>query len=467
LCCKINIVFFEILKGVRLMNFGKESETLEFKKSTNELREAMVSISAILNKHGVGTLYFGIKPNGDVVGQDVSESSLRDVSRLVYETIKPQIYPVIEEVVIDNRHVIKVEFNGDECPYSASGRYYLRTADEDREVTPTELKQFFVANEYKEKWEKAKTDISAKQVDKKAVKKFCEEAIAVGRMADGKYTVPAILNRFGLVKDDCLTNAGNVLFGNTHPVTLKAAIFATDEKLTFLDMQLYEDNIYNLLSQSEKYILSNIRWRNEIIGSGREELPEIPVVVIREILANSFAHAVYNSNTYHEICIYPNKITIYSPGAYASSYKPEDYISRNLPSSIRNATISKILYLNKSIEQFGSGFKRINSLCRDANIKYSYETSDGGFTFIIYRNTLSDVETSQNNEENSHDTVALNDTERAIYDLLSKNPYYTRNELSESVSKTVKTVQRTLDSLKNKGLIERVGKTKGGYWKIL
>jgi ATP-dependent DNA helicase RecG len=77
------------------MNLGKESETLEYKKSTNELREAMVSISAILNKHGVGTLYFGIKPNGDVVGQNVSESSLRDVSRLVYETIKPQIYPVI------------------------------------------------------------------------------------------------------------------------------------------------------------------------------------------------------------------------------------------------------------------------------------------------------------------------------------------------------------------------------------
>lgn len=29
-----------------------------------------------LNKHGVGTLYFGVKPNGDVIGQEVSESSL-------------------------------------------------------------------------------------------------------------------------------------------------------------------------------------------------------------------------------------------------------------------------------------------------------------------------------------------------------------------------------------------------------
>jgi ATP-dependent DNA helicase RecG len=126
------------------MNFGKESETLEFKKTTGELKEAMILISSILNKHGVGTLYFGVKPNGDVVGQDVSESSLRDVSRFVYESIKPQIYPVIQEEILDDRHVIKVEFHGEDYPYSAAGRYYLRTADEDREVTPAELRQFLL-----------------------------------------------------------------------------------------------------------------------------------------------------------------------------------------------------------------------------------------------------------------------------------------------------------------------------------
>ena len=136
------------------MNLGKETETLEFKKTTGEMKEAMISISSILNKHGIGTLYFGVKPNGDICGQDVSESSLRDVSRAVYESIRPQIYPAIEEVILDGKHLIKVEFNGNNTPYSAAGRYYLRTADEDREVTPEELKSFFVSNEYREKWEK-------------------------------------------------------------------------------------------------------------------------------------------------------------------------------------------------------------------------------------------------------------------------------------------------------------------------
>ena len=66
------------------MNLGKESETLEFKKTTGEMKEAMVSISSILNKHGIGTLYFGVKPNGDIIGQDVSESSIT--------TIRPHYY---------------------------------------------------------------------------------------------------------------------------------------------------------------------------------------------------------------------------------------------------------------------------------------------------------------------------------------------------------------------------------------
>ena len=59
------------------MNLGKETETLEYKKSTGEMKEAMVSIASILNKHGIGTLYFGVKPNGTVCGQNVSESYVR------------------------------------------------------------------------------------------------------------------------------------------------------------------------------------------------------------------------------------------------------------------------------------------------------------------------------------------------------------------------------------------------------
>ena len=37
----------------------KESEMIELKKSTSELKEAVIAVAAILNKHGKGKVYFG------------------------------------------------------------------------------------------------------------------------------------------------------------------------------------------------------------------------------------------------------------------------------------------------------------------------------------------------------------------------------------------------------------------------
>lgn len=47
------------------MNLGKENETTEFKETASELRQALMDMSAILNKHGKRLLYFGAKDWGD------------------------------------------------------------------------------------------------------------------------------------------------------------------------------------------------------------------------------------------------------------------------------------------------------------------------------------------------------------------------------------------------------------------
>ncbi len=77
-------------------------------------------------------------------------------------------------------------------------------------------------------------------------------------------------------------------------------------------------------------------------------------------------------------------ITIYSPGKYASVHASEEYIKGNKESEIRNAKIARVLYLNKSMEQFGGEFKRVDSLYRDAGIRYAYEMLEQGFKFKYY-----------------------------------------------------------------------------------
>ena len=53
----------------------RESEILEYKKSTAQLKEAVISLCTMLNKHNKGTVYFGIKDDGTVCGQDIGKKT--------------------------------------------------------------------------------------------------------------------------------------------------------------------------------------------------------------------------------------------------------------------------------------------------------------------------------------------------------------------------------------------------------
>ena len=64
-----------------------ESETLELKKSTSELKEAIISIVSILNKHQKGELYFGINNNGEVIGQNIGKKTIKDISKSISDNV--------------------------------------------------------------------------------------------------------------------------------------------------------------------------------------------------------------------------------------------------------------------------------------------------------------------------------------------------------------------------------------------
>lgn len=74
------------------MNLGPETERVEHKKSTSELKEGMQSIAAILNKHGGGELFFGVRDDGEVAGQQLGARTLRDISQAITNSIEPRVY---------------------------------------------------------------------------------------------------------------------------------------------------------------------------------------------------------------------------------------------------------------------------------------------------------------------------------------------------------------------------------------
>ena len=445
------------------MNLGNETEIKEFKETTSELEEALIDITAILNKHGHGELYFGVKDNGDIKGMQIGKETKRDISRKIYEKIKPQLYPIISELNDDGKTYIKIEFNGISKPYSYDGKYYIRVIDESRELSPLELTNFILDVNYK-KWEQMCSECSIDDIDLKSVEYFYKKSIKAKRMPEIDFDLNLILSKLGLFYEDNihLNNAGKMLFSNKKPITLKMAVFATNEKKTFIDMYQVEGNIFELISEAEQYVKKNIKWSVKIDGFERIETPEVPVEALREIIINSFAHANYIGSSRHEIDIYPNRIAIYNPGSFPDGLIPEDFRKKDISSKIRNELICNVLFRCGDVESWSTGLRKAYDLCEEYGVNIGYEKEYDGFWFFFIRDDTRNVtkNVTINKVEN------LTELEKQILVEVQKNPKINRDLLSQITGRSSRHIQRALDVLKQKKLIERVGSTKGGYWEV-
>lgn len=441
-----------------------ENETREFKKTTGEITEGIISIVSILNKHRHGELYFGIKNDGEPFKFEITDSTLRDISRKIYESIKPQIFPKIEVVSVNDIDIIKVEFAGDDTPYSAFGKYYIRVADEDRELTPNELRKIMISKEYEENWCDKLTSYSVNDVKEECLLQFYNSATECGRLPKIEYDKESLLAKQNLLRNGHLTNAGVMLFANTNPITLKLVVFATSERITILDMKTIKGNIFDLIDDAMNFVIKNIRWKVVIDGTTpqRKEIPEIPLAALREVIINSFAHARYDGNVQHEIDIYSNRISIINPGSFANEFTPNDFFSRNLKSYLRNQSIADVLYLCKDVETCGHGLKKVYLLCKENDVNISYINNENDFTIEFSR-----VDRNEIGELNGELNGELSDEEFSVLSIFKTNKKALKDDVIKGTGLSSRTIDRIIKSLKEKELLKRVGSNKTGYWEIL
>ena len=61
----------------------------------------------------------------------------------------------------------------------------------------------------------------------------------------------------------------------------------------------------------------------------------------------------------------------------------------------------------------------------------------------------------------------LNLTERYVLAILKENSEISRDEIASKTSKTIRTVQRALISLTEKGYIKRIGAKRNSTWEVI
>ena len=256
------------------MNLGSESETVEFKKSTGEHKEALQAISAMLNKHGRGELYFGVKDNGDVIGQDVSDATLRQVTSWVSDKIEPAVFPTVECLDADDGlRYIKIAFSGADAPYSADGRYFTRVGTSNKALSASELSAMVVKRERaRSPWDSLPSGRPVSDADEQAVRDFVARGGRAGRVGGGFAGVEDTLTRLDLVAPDgSLRNAAVELFcegSDTYP-RMKLGLLGGNTKAKILDLRRESGTMLKLLDFAEYFVTSNIR-REFVIGDPRD-----------------------------------------------------------------------------------------------------------------------------------------------------------------------------------------------------
>ena len=431
------------------MNIGKETEQIEFKKSTGELKEGVISIASMLNKHGSCELYFGVKNDGDTIGQQIGNDTLREISQAIANFIKPQIIPSISVELVETNNIIKVSASGGERPYSAYGKYYLRSADEDREISPSLLREMmFSGNSALVSIESHNQNLTFTQLRLL----YAEKGLTLH-----DETFKDNLNL--LTQSGKYNLMANILADN-NSFSIKVAKFKGTDKTELITRNEYG---YKCLLVAIKQVLDYAEAINEtavkIDGGLRKETKLFDKDAFREAWLNACLHNRWTKQTPPAVYFFSDRIEIVSIGGLPEDYSLEDfYAGRSRPV---NLELQQIMVQLDYIEQTGHGVPLIVS-------KYGRNVFDITENFITVTIPLANKEVAESIELDIDDKkYDLTATQQQILDLISADSTITIAELANQLQISTTAVSNAIKILKKKQRIDRKGSKKGGHWLIL
>lgn len=77
--------------------------------------------------------------NGEVIGQDATDATIRQIAGWISDKVEPPISPTIDHLADEDvKAYIRVAFSGMDAPYSADGRYFTRVGTSNKQMAVSE-----------------------------------------------------------------------------------------------------------------------------------------------------------------------------------------------------------------------------------------------------------------------------------------------------------------------------------------
>lgn len=137
----------------------------------------------------------------------------------------------------------------------------------------------------------------------------------------------------------------------------------------------------------------------------------------------------------------------------------------------RNPKIAAFLHEYDYVQEFGEGVDRMYKEMEKAGLP-APEYRD--VAFMLHATIRNGINVADNVVENVAENVVdvattkkLSSTEQAILEHLRVSPALSAKELAALLHKTPRTIQRNMNSLKEKGILRREGSDRSGRWIVL
>jgi len=431
------------------VNIGVETEKIEFKRTTGELREGITSLASMLNKNGYGILYFGVKDNGDVVGQQMGDRTLREISQAIANFIKPQIIPIIEHELIDDKNVIKIEVRGSEKPYSAYGRYYMRSADEDRELSPTALKELIDRQASSDVLTLVPAPVQTLTFNKLKIA-FVTAGLTVDQTTFEDNT--------GLKNSDGKYNLMAFLLADENDISIKVVTFAGKDKTVLIKRNEYGGTCLVTAMDRVLDYMESVNETMVTMGNHRRiEERLFDMASFKEAWQNACIHTKWIKGNPPAVYVFSDRIEIISTGGLPVDLNKEEFF-KGISKPV-NSKLQKIFGQLGYVEQTGHGVPLIIS-------NYGKQAFDITENFVNVTIPFN-YEKNDNSVTEPDNKISINDAERRVIDYLSHNSGITIKEMVAASGYSDGYIRKILAALKRKKVIERRGGNKTGKWAVL
>lgn len=449
-----------------------ESGSLEFKKSTGELKPAFEALCGFLNGKG-GIVLIGVTAQGRIQGQDVSDATQQEIAKEIRK-LEPSVHVNVEYVLInDNKYVIVLEVEpGHHAPYAYDGRAFERLQSSKGRMTQHRYEQLLVhRGQLNHSWEEMRAGhYTVDNLDHNLILGTAREGVAVKRLPEEvlRQDISKILEGLKLVTDGHLKNAAIVLFAQelfpAYPQChLKMARFKGLNRQEFLDGDQLHGNIFTQLENAMLFVKRHLPVAAKIEPGKiqRVETPLIPYDAIREVLINAICHRDYSAHGGSlALAIYDDRMEISNHGGLLPHLTLEKIKSGF--SAPRNKLIANVLYSCKMIERWGRGVPGIISSCLGANDHEPEFVSDAVEFKVIFQFTASMKPATLRQQSPVH----LSKRQREIIAILKQHKELKLKDILKNLElpPAERTLRDDLSALRAFGIIGSNGHAQTTHW---